>query len=157
MRHRAPELIEFEPSWLDELIAMWRASFEQGVGISDPHPLEEQKQYFLTEVLPLHEVRLAVLDKRLVGFVAASKTVLAQLYVRTSCQRQGVGSHMLAWAKAQSSGSLSLYTFARNEGACAFYERNGFVAVKRGVEGTWQLEDVQYRWSAERGSVQTEQ
>jgi ribosomal protein S18 acetylase RimI-like enzyme len=51
---------------------------------------------------------------------------------------------MLTWAKRQSSGSLWLYTFARNESARSFYERGGLVAIEHGFEPTWQLEDVKY-------------
>jgi hypothetical protein len=53
-------------SWL------WRASFEAGVGIIDPHPLSDHRQYFLAEVLPINQVRFALLAHELVGFVAAS-------------------------------------------------------------------------------------
>lgn len=128
---------------------MWRESFEAGVGVRDPHPLEEQQQYFLREVLPRNDVRLAFLDAQLVGFVAASSDSIAQLYVRIGFQRQGIGSMLLAWAKSRSSGSLSLYTFAQNRGARAFYERSGFVAVEYGFEPVWQLEDIKYQWRAE--------
>ena len=56
---------------------------------------------------------------------------------------------MLEWAKSESCGSLWLYTFERNEGACTFYERHGFTAIARGVEPSWQLADVKYRWAAQ--------
>jgi ribosomal protein S18 acetylase RimI-like enzyme len=90
-----------------------------------------------------------LLDAQLVGFVASSTDSIAQLYVRVGFQRQGIGTRLLAWAKSQSSGSLWLHTFAQNQGARAFYERNGFVAVGYGFEPVWQLEDVKYRWRAE--------
>jgi GNAT superfamily N-acetyltransferase len=125
---------------------MWRASFEAGVGIIDPHPLSEQRQYFLTEVLPRNDVRLALLANELVGFVAASAESVAQLYVRVGFQRRGIGSQLLTWAKEHSSGALWLFTFARNRGARAFYERNGFVAIAHGLEPIWQLEDIKYSW-----------
>lgn len=141
-----PSLARFDPARIDELILMWRASFEAGVGIVDPHPIAEQREYFLAEVLPRNEVRLAVLDDELVGFVAASTESIAQLYVAAGFQRRGIGAGLLAWAKAQSGGSLWLYTFARNAGARAFYERHGFVAVARGFEPTWRLDDIKYRW-----------
>lgn len=143
------DLIGFEPPWIDELIPMWRESFEAGVGIVDPHPLAGQRQYFLDQVLPHHAVRLALLDGRLVGFVAASAESVAQLYVRVGCQRRGIGTQMLAWAKNQSAGSLWLYTFARNHGARAFYARQGFVEVAYGFEPTWRLDDVRLQWPAQ--------
>ena len=137
---------EFDAPCVDELIPMWRASFEAGVGIIDPHPLAEQRQYFFSEVLPRNEVRLAVLANEVVGFVASSAESIAQLYIRVGFQRCGIGTQLLAWAKEHSGGSLWLYTFARNLGARAFYERNGFVAIAHGFEPTWQLKDIKYQW-----------
>jgi ribosomal protein S18 acetylase RimI-like enzyme len=142
-----PDLIAYDAAWLDELVGMWRESFEAAVGVCDPHSLDEQKQYFLNEVLPRHGVRLAILDGQLVGFVAASSDSVAQLYVRVGFQRSGIGSQLLSWTKTQSSGSLWLYTFARNEAARSFYERSGFVAIEHGFEPQWQLEDVKYSWT----------
>lgn len=142
------DLVGFDPQRIDELIPMWRASFEAGVGIVDPNPLAEQKQYFLDAVLPHNTVRLARLDGELVGFVAASTESVAQLFVRVGWQRRGIGTRMLDWAKQQSAGSLWLYTFARNHGARAFYARQGFVEVAYGFEPTWQLDDVRLHWTA---------
>ena len=142
-------LVEFDPGRLDELVGMWRASFEAGVGIVDPHPIADQRRYFVEEMLPRYTVRLAMRDAELLGFVAASSESIAQLYVRVGFQRSGIGSAMLDWAKRRSAGSLWLYTFARNAGARAFYERHGFVVVAQGFEPMWQLEDIKYQWTAQ--------
>ena len=142
-------LEKFDHARLDELVLMWRAGLRAAVGIDDPHPFEEHKRYFLTEVFPRNTVRLALLGGRLVGFVAATPDSVAQLHVRVGYQRRGIGTRLLAWAKEQSSGSLWLYTFARNRGARAFYERSGFVATAYDFEPEWRLEDVKYEWSRE--------
>ena len=139
-------LVPFRGELADELVAMWRASFERGVGIIDPHPLSEQRAYLLNEVLPHNSVRVALAGMRVIGFIAASEDRIAQLYVHVDYQGRGVDTLLLDWAKAQSGGRLSLFTFARNGRACAFYERNGFLAVARAFEPAWQLEDVKYEW-----------
>jgi ribosomal protein S18 acetylase RimI-like enzyme len=139
----------YAPRHLDVLIPMWRAAFERGVGIVDPHPLAEQREFFVTAVLPGHDVRVALLGDTLVGFVAATPDSIAQLHVHVDHHRCGIGRQLLAWAKAQSGGRLWLYTFARNRGARAFYEAHGFTAVAFGFEPTWQLDDVRYEWSAD--------
>lgn len=141
-------IAEFHAELADELLCMWRASFEEAVGITDPHPLEEQRAYFEREVIPHNSVRVALLRGKIVGFSAASKTSVAQLYVHMDFQRRGIGTLLLEWAKSRSEGSLWLYTFACNTRACSFYERRGFKAVARGFEPMWQLEDVKYEWSA---------
>ena len=141
-------LVDYDPARLDDLVPMWRASFERGVGIIDPHPLADQRDYFLAQVLPRCDVRFALRGEELVGFVAANHESVAQLYVRVGCHRQGIGTRMLDWAKSRSTGSLWLYTFARNRVACAFYERQGFAVAARGFEPTWRLDDVRYVWRA---------
>lgn len=91
-------------------------------------------------------MRVALRDRQIVGFIAATRESVAQLYVRVGCQRRGIGRALLAWAKDRSSGHLWLYTFACNRGAQAFYERNGFVVAARGFEPTWRLDDIRYEW-----------
>ena len=140
-------LAEFDAVRLDELVAMWRASFEAGLGVTDPHPIAAQKDYFVTQVLPRNSLRVALQDENVVGFIAASRDSIAQLYVRIGYQRRGIGRQLLEWAKAQSGGSLWLYTFARNQAAQRFYEREGFRVVARGFEPIWQLEDIKYEWT----------
>lgn len=140
------EHVDYDPSRCDELIVLWRKSFEAALAIVDFHPLDEQKDYFLTEVLPHNSVRLALLDGTLLGFIAASRESISHLYVKVGYQRHGIGTALLEWAKRESNGSLWLYTFARNSVARAFYERHGFIAGEHGADNMWGLEDVRYYW-----------
>jgi ribosomal protein S18 acetylase RimI-like enzyme len=144
----AIHLSPFEPAIADELVRMWRAAFEFGVGVLDPNPIEAQRAYLFEHVLPEHELRLAFEGERLVGFVASNAESVAQLHVRVGCHGRGIGSELLNAAKAASAGSLWLYTFARNARARRFYGYHGFVPVAFGFEPTWQLDDVKYRWQA---------
>ena len=138
--------VDFLPEHADELVVMWRASFEQAVGVADPHSVEEQRQYLLHEVVPKNEVRVALANGQVVGFIAASKESLDQLYVHVDHQGRGIGTKLLEWAKVQSNGTLWLYAFESNEGAQRFYESNGFKVAARGIEENWQLDDIRYKW-----------
>jgi ribosomal protein S18 acetylase RimI-like enzyme len=151
--HKSPPVApvtfsEFTPSATDPLVRMWRASFEHGVGITNPHPIEGQVEFFLANVVPNNRVRVAWREGELVGFMASNHESISQLYVNTECLRQGIGSSFVHLAQAESSGSLWLFTFAKNQRACQFYERHGFTIAARGFEPFWQLEDVKYIWSA---------
>jgi ribosomal protein S18 acetylase RimI-like enzyme len=130
----------------DEVVAMWRASFESAVGVSEPHTSEQQRDYLLCTVVPNNRVLVAMARDRVVGFVAASAERVEQLYVHPDYQRIGIGSRLLQWAKDQSPGHLSLFTFERNERAQKFYEARGFRVVGRGFEKLWQLPDIRYEW-----------
>lgn len=143
----AVALVAFDPAMAGALVPMWRESFEAALGIHDPHSLAEQRAYLLERVAPVNTIRVAVRGGRIVAFVAASPRAVAQLYVRRGFQRQGLGTRLLRWAQERSDGSLQLYTFARNAGARAFYERHGFRATAHGFEPRWQLDDVRYEWS----------
>ena len=52
-------------------------SFEAGVGIVDPHPLTEQREYLMSTVVPNNELRVATIDERIVGFIAATTDSIA--------------------------------------------------------------------------------
>ncbi len=146
-------ITEFDPSVTEELVPMWRASFEFGVGIIDSNPIEEQANYFRAKVVPENRVRLAWIDSELVAFMASTPDSITLLHVKVSHVGQGIGTRLLRLAQAESSGSLWLFTFARNERACRFYERHGFKVAARGFEPFWQLEDVKYVWVREQGAA----
>jgi ribosomal protein S18 acetylase RimI-like enzyme len=150
---RPPEpfvLREYDPMRVEELVWMWRRAFEQAVGVTDPHPISEQIEYFTTQVLPTSAI--AILEhertRTIAAFMASSVDTIHQLYVAIEFQRRGLGSYLVDIAKLRSNGILRLYTFQSNERAKQFYERHGFIAIEHGFEPNWKLEDVLYEWRA---------
>jgi ribosomal protein S18 acetylase RimI-like enzyme len=150
---RSIRVEDFESADLEPMVRMWRESFEYGVGVVDPHSIEEQIVYFEREVRPKNRVRVARDGDVIVGVMAASEESVAQLYVRVGHHRRGIGSRLLGLAKTESGGTLWLFTFAQNTRACAFYESQGFTVANRGFEPTWQLDDVKYTWARSAGAV----
>ena len=151
-RLRPLRVVPYDPRHADDVVRMWRASFERALGLSDPHPIAEQRAYLESQVLPGNRVLVVLEDEgdggaaRVVAFVAASDARIAQLYVAVDRQRRGIGEALLGWAKARSPGVLRLHTFERNAAARAFYERHGFRVVGRGFEAEWRLPDLEYEW-----------
>ena len=136
----------FEPDDAAELVKMWRTSFEYGVGIRDPNPIEGQLAFFLNEVVPTNQVQVVKREGVIVAFLASTTECVSQLYVRVQNIGQGLGTKLIEAAKAKSHGNLWLYTFARNTNARRFYERHGFIEVEREAENMYKLEAIKYKW-----------
>ena len=100
------EFVEYDGSYLESLVLLWRESFEFGVGITDPNPLSEQREFFVSQVLPSNRITLAILESQLIGFMATSAVSVSQLHVRVGYHRKGIGSALLALSKARSAGNL---------------------------------------------------
>lgn len=103
-------------------------------------------------VLPATDVWVAEVRGRgpaePVGFVSVDGDELEHLYLRPDMLRRGIGSLLLAKARERSPQGLALYTFQRNAGARAFYERHGFTSVgfDDGSRNEENEPDVRYRW-----------
>src|SRR4030095_17149145 len=102
----AASVEKFQSRDIDALVRMWRTSFEYCVGITDPHPLHEQIEFFYNSVLPTHQVRVVKLREAIVGFLAANFESVAQLYVRVENIGQGIRSRLIRFAPAESSRKL---------------------------------------------------
>ena len=142
------EILDYQPAFIDKLIPMWRESFEEGVGIVDWHPIEEQRQFFLTEVVPDNEVRVALLASEIVGFVAATRPVGGPAVRAARLPARRTGNEAARLGQGAIKRPIVALHLALNERAVRVYERRGFKAVERGFEETWQLADVRYEWQA---------
>ena|SRR5436305_7117425 len=142
-------IVEYSPKYGPELIKMWRESFEQAVGVIDPHPPPEQLRYLEEKVVPGNRVLIVLEEARsaVIGFMATTPETISQLYVHVSHQNRGIGAMLVNIAKRNSHGRLRLFTFEANKNAQRFYERHGFKVVARGFEKEWELEDIEYEWS----------
>ena len=144
-------IIDYDERYAWPTVQMWRASMERALGVKDSHTWDEQLDY-LRKLVVDNAVYLAVEEgtDQVVGFIVIGGTELDQLYIHVDYQGMGIGTRLLDLAKAHSPGKLQLYTFAVNENAQRFYEKQGFYIIKRGIESESGMADIRYEWVAER-------
>jgi GNAT superfamily N-acetyltransferase len=116
------------------------------------HGDDEVRAWMRDTLLPKAEVWVAEIAGRPVGYLALVDDILDHLYVGPAHQGRGVGSLLLARAKALRPAGLRLYAFQRNRRARDFYEAHGFVAVafSGGADNEENEPDVLYEWTPGR-------
>ena len=118
------------------------------------HSEPEVRRWVRDTLIPSGAVTVACAGSRVVGVLASSSTPgcgwIDQLYLMPDVVRQGIGSQLLKHALLALPRPVRLYTFQANTGARAFYERNGFVAVRfsDGRSNEEHCPDVLYELSA---------
>ena len=133
---------------MDRVALLHRASFDTRLPwLAGLHTPEEDRVFFREHVYPNSVVQGAFEGAALLGFIALRAGWIDQLYVAPGQQGRGVGSRLMALAKA-ASPVLQLWTFQRNAGARRFYEHLGFVPIEErdGSDNEEREPDIRYRW-----------
>jgi len=135
----------------EAVAALFRRSRALLTFLPELHTAEEDGWFVREVLIAMQRVTLAERSGQLLGFMAEEDGWITQLYLEPEARRGGVGSALVADAKARNR-SLTLWCFAENAAARAFYERLGFVAVEftDGQGNEAKRPDVRYRW--ERGA-----
>ncbi len=140
-----------EPGDAVPIAGLLRRSMDLLTFLPKLHTAEEDLWFVREVLLKTHRVTVAELDGNLAGFIAEEDGWINQLYLDPDLRRSGIGSTLLADAKSRQP-ELTLWCFAENAPARAFYEKHGFVAVEftDGSGNEARAPDVRYLW--ERGT-----
>jgi GNAT superfamily N-acetyltransferase len=142
----------FRPEDADDVVARWHETNVRTytyVAEHQRHTLDDARRFFTDVVLPTCAVLVAERDGRRAAVLAQEGCWIRQLAVFDGHRRCGVGRALVAAARVRSPGELRLHTFQRNVAARAFYETDGFVAVRFGISPAPESEpDVEYRWTS---------
>jgi ribosomal protein S18 acetylase RimI-like enzyme len=140
----------YRPEDLDAVVELWYRSWTTVLpGLQHPQPVSEWHRRFREEISQEQTVWVAELDGRVVGFLAmyVPRGYVDQLYVEPALQGQGLGTALLARARAASPGGLSLHALQANVAARAFYERHGFIVGETGTNLVNGQPNVEYHWT----------
>ncbi|MGP8300768.1 GNAT family N-acetyltransferase [Streptomyces inhibens] len=116
----------------------------------------DEVTYWIREsVLPQSHTVVAARGPELLGYAAVRGDLLDQLYLRPDVRRTGIGTLLLAEARRQSPGGLSLHVFQLNADARAFYAHHGFrvVATDDGRSNMENLPQLTLRWTPDHGPL----
>lgn len=131
----------------ESVAALFRRSRALLTFLPDLHTAEEDRWFVRDVLIATQRVTLAEREGHLAGFMAEEHGWITQLYLDPDMRRGGIGSALIADAKARSE-TLTLWCFAENLPARAFYEKHGFVAVEftDGAGNEAKRPDIRYRW-----------
>lgn len=113
------------------------------------HTPQETRAFIANQVFPSSELWVAEEQGGpILGMMALVGTHIDHLYLLPGHYRQGIGTVLLDKAKELSPQKLTLYAFAVNTRARAFYEHHGFKAVEFGDGSANEAgePDVLYEW-----------
>jgi len=117
------------------------------------HTIEQDRQWALGQLIPSGGVVIAQLDLIAVGVLATSVCNkigwIDQLYLEPRYVGRGIGVKLLDHAKKVLPRPIHLWTFQQNRRAIAFYERNGFNAIKftDGTDNEERCPDILFEYT----------
>ncbi len=136
------------PAIADVYLESRRAAEVRGLIPAGIHPAHEVREWIAGRVAE-EEVWLAG-SEGVEGFIRLGDGPVEALYVLPEAHGRGIGSALLRHAQALHPDGLSLWVFATNAPAIAFYARHGFTEAER-TDGAGNEEgapDVRMVWRA---------
>lgn len=137
------------PQDADRVVDIFNSAWAQMEYLPVIHSPQETHEYF-TKLVRDGKVLVYKINSEIVGFMELDDGWLHHLYIDPEYQNKGFGTRMLGYAKDVSPTGIKLWVFENNKNAIRFYEREGFILVKkRNIDETTNeenLPDRLYEW-----------
>lgn len=125
-----PHLRPYAPEDREDCLAIWEAASRHGHPFLGEDVLAQQRGVVGDVYLPRARTVVAERDGRIVGFIGLIDAFIGGLFVDPRAHGRGIGRQLVLHA-ADLKGELAVEVYEANQGARAFYERLGFIAVGR--------------------------
>ncbi len=124
------------------------AALRAGTMPAGVHDDDDVRGHFASHIVGACELWVAEQGGALAGILVLDGDFVDQLYVEPGLTGRGIGSALLAVAKRERPQGLRLWAFQSNTGARRFYERHGFLEVRRtdGADNEERAPDVLYAY-----------
>lgn len=125
-----------------QIIHAWGAETPWMVPLEDMKPMAD----FWADLIDENQGWVAECHGRVVGFCTREVGNVGGLYLLREARGQGCGKHLLDLAKADRDWII-VWAYEANEGARAFYRREGLAEICREMEEETGLMNVELRWT----------
>lgn len=107
------------------------------------HTVERQQEYLLDK-MDRGSLLFMLTDKKPVGIVSVTGSLIEDLYVLPDMQNRGYGSELLRFAFTQCRGIPTLWILENNVNAARLYRRMGFRETGRVNRITDKLDEIEF-------------
>ena len=137
---------QYNKTQLDQIMAIW---LQANIKAHDFIPSSYWQDNFLQvkNLLPEAELLVFEEDDVVKGFIGLVGDYVAGIFVRQCFQRQGIGKSLLEEVKQRYS-LLELNVYEKNTFAVAFYNKQGFVTVKKKIDPATSEKEYLMRWES---------
>ena len=129
--------------------ASWQAShrsFCSEAFVAQPTP-EHQENYLRNEMAAGKRIWLLKENRKAIGLVSVSQSLIENLYVHPDQQNCGHGTKLLRFAMEKCEGTPALWILSNNDGARRLYERNGFTLTGQKKRLSDTLCELEMQWT----------
>ncbi|MBC8584113.1 N-acetyltransferase [Youxingia wuxianensis] len=119
---------------IDAVMEIWLSANIQAHDFINKSYWLSNYQKVKEEFLPVSETYVFVQEGQVRGFISIlNGDYIGGLFVAPFCQRQGIGSKLLAYCQ-RNYPLLMLGVYAQNKQAVNFYTKSGFIKLKKQAE-----------------------
>ncbi|MGL5434471.1 MAG: GNAT family N-acetyltransferase [Lachnospiraceae bacterium] len=137
----------FEPQYLDEIMDIWLNTNISAHSFINKS-FWEKAAGMVKSLLPSADLFIYQEENIIKGFIGITDNIyIAGLFVRDTCQSQGIGRKLLDHCKNMYS-HMELDVFVENAGAVRFYQKNGFISVETKMNPDFNCNEYHMNWSA---------